>query len=53
MRIFLFGLFLGGLSGGATQAATGTPQLAAAVGVVAAVATWLGCATLIMVFDSE
>jgi hypothetical protein len=53
VRIFLFGLFLGGVSGGATQAATGHPQLAAAVGVVAAVATWLGSATLIVVFNSE
>lgn len=53
MRTFLLGLFLGGVSGGIAQHFTGDPQLAAAVGVVAAVATWLGMATLIFVFDSE
>ncbi|MFI5859356.1 hypothetical protein [Streptomyces parvulus] len=53
MRIFLLGLFLGGVSGGIAQYSTGDPQLAAAVGALAAVATWLGMATLIVVLDSE
>ncbi|MER6240771.1 hypothetical protein ABT185_32800 [Streptomyces clavifer] len=53
MRIFLLGLFLGGVSGGIAQHFTGDPQLATAVGAVAAIATWLGTATLIFVFDPE
>lgn len=53
MPTFLAGLFLGGVSGGATQYFTSDPRLAAAVGVVAAVVTWLGSATLLVVFDSE
>ncbi|MGW0757154.1 hypothetical protein ACWD1Y_11800 [Streptomyces sp. NPDC002814] len=53
MRIFLFGVLLGGLSGGVTQHYTGDPQLAACVGIVAAVATWLGVATIIFCFEAE
>jgi membrane associated rhomboid family serine protease len=53
VRIFLFGLLLGGVSGGVTQHYTGDPQLAASVGIVAAVATWLGVATVIFCFEPE
>ncbi|GAA3500979.1 hypothetical protein GCM10019016_080860 [Streptomyces prasinosporus] len=53
MRTFFLGLLLGGLSAGVTHHYTGHPQLAASVGIVAAVATWLGIATVIFCFGSE
>lgn len=53
MGTFILGLFLGGVSGAIAQHFTGDPQLATAVGAVAAIATWLGSATLIFVFDLE
>ncbi|MGA5411584.1 hypothetical protein ACPCSC_30555 [Streptomyces lavendulocolor] len=53
MRIFLLGLLLGGFSAGVTGHYTGDPQLAACVGIVAAVATWLGIATVIFCSDPE
>ena len=48
MPVFLLGLFLGGLFGGGTYWLTGVGQLAAAVGVVVAVLTWLGHAFIIL-----
>ncbi|MGW7090085.1 hypothetical protein ACWGH2_42250 [Streptomyces sp. NPDC054871] len=48
MRIFLLGVLLGALSGGGAYHYTGHPQLSAAVGLVAAVATWLGVTTVIV-----
>jgi len=51
MPLFLLGLVLGGLSGGITYGLTADGQLAAIVGAVAAVLTWLGIAALIIADD--
>ncbi|WP_404949018.1 hypothetical protein HFP70_35130 [Streptomyces sp. ARC14] len=51
MPLFLAGLALGGLSAGLTHAFTGDPQLTAVAGILAAVATWLGIATLMFFTD--
>ncbi|MFD9248401.1 hypothetical protein [Streptomyces bottropensis] len=53
MRIFLLGLFLGGVSAGVTDHYTGDPKLTACAGILAAVATWLGSASLIFFFSPE
>ncbi|MFJ1653447.1 hypothetical protein ACIOC2_19070 [Streptomyces sp. NPDC088337] len=50
MGAFLAGLTLGGISGGVTYGLTTDGHLAAIVGVLAAVATWFGVATL-LIFD--
>ncbi|WP_394436208.1 hypothetical protein [Streptomyces sp. SGAir0957] len=51
MPLFLLGLALGGISGGVTFGLTADGQLAAIVGGIAAVLTWLGIAALIFVDD--
>ncbi|MFE7073780.1 hypothetical protein ACFU96_27205 [Streptomyces sp. NPDC057620] len=51
MPIFLLGLVLGGISGGVTFSLTADGQLAAIIGIIAAVLTWLGLATLIFADD--
>lgn len=51
MAVFLAGVLLGGLSGGGTYACTGDGHLAAAAGVAAALATWLGIATVLLFDD--
>jgi hypothetical protein len=51
MPLFLLGLVLGGLSGGVTYALTNDGQLAAILGAVAMVLTWLGLATLVIADD--
>jgi uncharacterized membrane protein len=51
MPLFLLGIALGGLSGGVTYALTTDGQIAAIVGAVAAVLTWIGCAAVIFVDD--
>ncbi|WP_406002940.1 hypothetical protein [Streptomyces sp. NBC_00829] len=47
MPIFVLGILLGALSGGGTFHYTGDPQLSEAAGLIAAVATWLGLATIL------
>ncbi|MEV0487378.1 hypothetical protein AB0I69_43100 [Streptomyces sp. NPDC050508] len=47
MPIFLLGVLLGALSGGGTFHYTADPQLSTAAGFIAAVATWLGVATVL------
>ncbi|MGA5869290.1 hypothetical protein [Streptomyces cinereoruber] len=51
MPLFLLGLALGSLSGTITHALTDDGQLAAIVGAIAAVLTWLGLATLLIADD--
>lgn len=51
MPVFLLGLILGGLSGGGTYVLTADGQLAAIVGVIVAVACWLGIAAIILIDD--
>lgn len=51
MPRFILGLVLGALSGGVTFGLTADGQLAAIIGVIAAVLTWLGLATLIIADD--
>lgn len=51
MPLFLLGVALGGISGGVTYALTADGQLAAILGVIAAVLTWLGIATVIFAND--
>ncbi|WP_406000714.1 hypothetical protein [Streptomyces sp. NBC_00829] len=51
MPLFILGLLLGGISGGITYGLTTDGQLAAIVGVVAMVLTWLGLASLIIADD--
>ncbi|MCI4045460.1 hypothetical protein [Streptomyces sp. TRM75563] len=51
MTLFLLGLALGALSGVGTYAYTGAGGLAAAVGIIAAVLTWCGIATLAVLND--
>lgn len=51
MPLFILGLLLGGISGGITYGLTADGQLAAIVGVVAMVLTWLGLASLIIADD--
>lgn len=47
MPLFLLGLTLGAISGAVTYWLTADNQLAAIVGIIAAVLTWIGCATLL------
>ncbi|MFE3049574.1 hypothetical protein ACFXIY_21280 [Streptomyces albidoflavus] len=51
MPLFFLGLLLGGLSGGVTFGLTADGQIAAIVGAIAAVLTWLGIATLLFADD--
>jgi hypothetical protein len=51
MPVFILGVVLGAISGGVTYGLTADGQLAAIVGVAAAVLTWLGLATLIIADD--
>ena len=51
MFLFILGIVLGGVSGGATFGLTADGQLAAIIGVIAAVLTWFGLATLIVADD--
>ena len=51
MPVFILGIVLGAISGGITYGLTADGQLAAIVGIVAAVLTWLGVATLIFADD--
>lgn len=51
MPLFLLGLALGALSGIGTYAYTGAGDLATAVGIIAAVLTWCGIATLAILDD--
>ncbi|MEU3426617.1 hypothetical protein [Streptomyces gardneri] len=48
---FILGLLLGGLSGGITYALTADSGAALVVGIIAAVLTWLGLATLLIADD--
>ncbi|MEU0857392.1 hypothetical protein ABZ352_18410 [Streptomyces griseofuscus] len=48
MRTFLVGLLLGAASGGGTACCTGDRLLAVIAGLVAAGATWLGSAALVI-----
>ncbi|ELP64167.1 hypothetical protein PV735_05420 [Streptomyces turgidiscabies] len=47
MPLFLLGLALGGISGGVTYGLTADSGVAGIVGVIAAVLTWFGLATVI------
>ncbi|MFF5972248.1 hypothetical protein ACFY7C_12085 [Streptomyces sp. NPDC012769] len=49
--IFALGLILGGLSGGVTYGLTTDGGAALLVGVIAAVLTWCGLATLLIADD--
>lgn len=51
MPIFILGIVFGAISGGVTYGLTAEGQLAAIVGIVAAVLTWLGIASLIIADD--
>jgi hypothetical protein len=51
MPLFILGLALGSVSGVTAFGLTDDGQLAAIVGAVAAVLTWLGIATLILADD--
>ena len=51
MPTFILGLLLGGVSGGVTYGLTADGQLAAIVGAIAAVLTWLGIASLLIADD--
>jgi hypothetical protein len=51
MLVVILGVVLGAISGGVTYGITADGQLAAIVGAVAAVLTWLGIATLIIADD--
>ena len=51
MPLFILGLALGGISGGVTFGLTADGQLAAIVGIIAAVLTWFGLATLLFADD--
>ena len=53
MRVFLLGLFRGGLSGCLTYAHTGDDQVATTVGILVAVATWLGIACIVIAKESR
>ncbi|MEV5049091.1 hypothetical protein AB0N20_31990 [Streptomyces griseoincarnatus] len=53
MRVFLLGLFLGGLSGCLTYAHTGDDQVATTVGILVAVAAWLGIACIVIAGESR
>jgi hypothetical protein len=50
MAVFLAGLCLGGISGAVTYGLTSDGHLTGIAAVLAAVATWLGIATL-LIFD--
>ncbi|MFE7899208.1 hypothetical protein ACFU3E_17095 [Streptomyces sp. NPDC057424] len=51
MPTFILGVLLGAISGGITYGLTSDGQLAAIVGAIAAVLTWLGIASLILADD--
>ncbi|MFE4328714.1 hypothetical protein ACFRQM_04445 [Streptomyces sp. NPDC056831] len=51
MPLFLLGVALGALSGVCTYAYTGHGNLAAIVGIIAAVLTWCGIATFATLDD--
>ncbi|MDT6983721.1 hypothetical protein ACFSUJ_12105 [Streptomyces lusitanus] len=51
MPTFILGVLLGAISGGVTYGLTTDGQLAALVGAVAAVLTWLGVTALIFADD--
>ncbi|MGW1976706.1 hypothetical protein [Streptomyces sp. NPDC001889] len=51
MRVFLAGLFLGGLSGSVTYGLSADPATAVAVGAIVAVLAWLGVVAVIFVSD--
>lgn len=51
MPVFMLGIALGTLSGIGTYVCTGEQQLAAIVGIIAAVLTWCGLATLAILDD--
>ncbi|HKX69898.1 MAG TPA: hypothetical protein VJM75_01665 [Acidimicrobiales bacterium] len=51
MPVFLLGLALGGISAGITYGLTTDGHLAALIGAIAALLTWLGIAVLIIADD--
>ncbi|MGW1938994.1 hypothetical protein [Streptomyces goshikiensis] len=51
MPLFLLGLLLGALSGGATYLVTVDSQLAVIAALIAAVVTWLGIGALVVLND--
>ncbi len=51
MPTFILGLLLGAISGAVTYGLTVDGQLAAIVGAITAVLTWLGIATLLIADD--
>ncbi|GAQ52092.1 hypothetical protein [Streptomyces acidiscabies] len=51
MPLFILGIVLGALSGAITYGLTTDGQLAAIVGAITAVLTWLGIATLLIADD--
>lgn len=51
MAVFLAGLGLGGISGAVTYRLTLDGHLAGLAGLIAAVLTWLGVATLLLFDD--
>ncbi|MFI6032987.1 hypothetical protein ACIBBD_02155 [Streptomyces sp. NPDC051315] len=51
MPVFILGIVLGAISGGVTYGLSADGQLAAIVGAIAAVLTWLGIASLIIADD--
>ena len=53
MPLFLLGLLLGALSGAITYVTTADGLLAAIVGLLAALVTWLGAAAVVIVLDGD